>query len=120
MCNVNSTGEATSGGLKEDFLTFHKNPQAQRPLLTFINLRSFHQQPVLPDPMASVTPKVDQVCDSEYACIFNTSIPPVCLFLYLNLGGTDGLFIDLQDVNGDLCERVMVEQCQAMLFVSGL
>lgn len=50
-------------------------------------------------------------CPGAFFCLF------VCLFV--KLGGTYVLFIDLQDVKWDLCECVTVEQRQAMLFVSG-
>lgn len=42
------------------------------------------------------------------------------IIIILKLGGTDVLFIDLQDVIRELCECVTVEQRQAKLSVSGL
>lgn len=123
MCNVNPTeGKTTSGGHREDLLTFHGNPRGQRPFLTFTNSRRrLHQQPVVTDPtVSSITLKVDQVCNRVNAYLMHALRLCAFFLFFLRLGGTDVLFIDLQDVKRGLCECVTVEQRQAMLSVSGL
>lgn len=98
---------------------FYENPGGQYPLSTFIySEKSFHQQPVPPGLLRKL-----KGWPAQWLCLclhIHYQDPPVRFLFLLFLGGTDVLFIDLQDVKWDLFECVTMEQCQTMLSMSEL